>query len=271
MKRRNLSFDSYEKAIRLPRKKLKSDFKLRFSKDNEEVIGQVAIAPDGTVTHGKMIYARAPYLSELYSIDKGRVVTPVAGKEDEAFDRAVRPRKLAEYIGQPRVKAQMEIFIAAARQRREALDHTLLFGPPGLGKTTLAHIIANELGVSTGTLYHYFPNKEVLFDSVVTAVVEYTHDAHVAVEIDLELADELLGDGAGVEGLGDVLDVEHYFFTAFRNALKRACMSGSERAMATRPVEGRRRACMGDPRKTGCLPFSIGSGPCLVHVHRAAV
>jgi Holliday junction DNA helicase RuvB len=85
---------------------------------------------------------------ERGNAEAARVITPIGGQEDEAFDRAVRPRRLDEYVGQPRVKAQMQIFIAAARQRRDALDHVLLFGPPGLGKTTLAHIIANELGVN---------------------------------------------------------------------------------------------------------------------------
>lgn len=72
------------------------------------------------------------------------------GREDQ-LDRAIRPRMLSDYVGQPVVREQMEIFIQAARQRGDALDHTLIFGPPGLGKTTLANIIAAEMGVSLKT------------------------------------------------------------------------------------------------------------------------
>lgn len=67
---------------------------------------------------------------------------------EELPDHAIRPKTLAEYVGQPAVREQMEIFITAAKNRAEALDHTLIFGPPGLGKTTLAHIIASEMGVN---------------------------------------------------------------------------------------------------------------------------
>lgn len=77
-----------------------------------------------------------------------RLISAENAGDDAALDRAIRPRALADYVGQPAVCEQMEIFIAAARARREALDHVLIFGQPGLGKTTLSHIIANEMGVS---------------------------------------------------------------------------------------------------------------------------
>ena len=76
------------------------------------------------------------------------IASAPASPNEEAIERALRPKHLDEYVGQEKIRDQLEIFITAARKRREALDHTLLFGPPGLGKTTLAHIIAREMGVN---------------------------------------------------------------------------------------------------------------------------
>ena len=90
---------------------------------------------------------RAAELTVVIETDRLITAAP-ASVQEEVFERALRPRSLTDYVGQEKIRGQISIFVEAARNRKEALDHVLLFGPPGLGTTTLAHIIAREMGVN---------------------------------------------------------------------------------------------------------------------------